>query len=94
MHATGPKMRIASAISRVPEYIRPVHSVTGTPAWISAATASASLGCTSPSEPKSVPSISVTKTRLGLKSNQFAVLAGTAPSGYTETRFLVRESCS
>ena len=25
---------------------------------------------------------------------QFAVLAGAAPTGYTETRFLVRESCS
>src|SRR4051812_46634223 len=62
MHATGPRMRIASAISRVPEYIRPVHSVTGTPRAISAAIASASLGCTSPSAPSSVPSISVTKT--------------------------------
>jgi hypothetical protein len=25
---------------------------------------------------------------------QFAALAGAAPTGYTETRFLVRESCS
>jgi hypothetical protein len=25
---------------------------------------------------------------------QFAVLAGAAPTGYTETRFLVRDSCS
>jgi len=62
MQATGPRMRIDSAISRVPEYIRPVHSVTGTPRAISAAIASASLGCTSPSAPSSVPSISVTKT--------------------------------
>jgi hypothetical protein len=43
--------------------MRPVQSVTGTPRAISAAIASASLGCTSPSAPSSVPSMSVTKTR-------------------------------
>ena len=63
MHATGPKMLSFSAISRVPEYILPVHSVTGTPLAINAAMASASRGCTLPSAPSSVPSISVTKTR-------------------------------
>src|SRR6188768_1630796 len=90
MHATGPRIWSASAISRVPEYIRPVHSVTGTPRAINAAIASASRGCTSPSAPSRVPSISVTKTLATLPMGGQNWRKGAAPASGASPKNSVR----